>query len=234
MWLGAWAWSDLAERLAGAGHDPHPLTLTGLAERAGEATPDTDLDTHVADVVSHLESHDLRDVMLVGHSYGGMVVSTAAGRVADRVARVVYIDSGPLPEGMAQFDTNPPGTQEEIRAEVGDGYLIPVPPFDPAEDPAMLAGLDEAALKRMRSLATPHPFKSATQPVSYTPDFAGIPAALVTCTFPLDQVRSMIDDGHPFFALLKNADVYAVPTGHWPMFSEPVKLAEVLDRIASE
>jgi pimeloyl-ACP methyl ester carboxylesterase len=59
-----------------------------------------------------------------------------------------------------------------------------------------------------------------------------VPTALVACTFPLDLVRGMIEQGHPLFALLRGADLYALPTGHWPMLSEPKRLAEILDRIA--
>ncbi len=238
MWLGGWAWEEVARPLAEAGHDVRPATLTGLAERAAEATPETDLDTHVADVIALLEIDDLRDVVLVGHSYGGMVVSVAAGRAAERLARVVYVDSGPLPEGMSQFDTNSPEDQVRIRAEVGDGFLIPVPAFDPTDGAPQtataLAGLDDAMLRTMRARSTPHPFGSAIQPVAYTPDFYGVPSALITCTFPEDQVREMIAAKHPFFALLGDADVYSVPTGHWPLFSEPAKLATTLDQIASQ
>jgi pimeloyl-ACP methyl ester carboxylesterase len=229
MWLGAWAWQDVASRLTEAGHDTRPVTLTGLAERAGEATAGTDLDTHAADVVRLLESEDLRDVVLVGHSYGGMVVSTAAGQVADRVRRVVYVDSGPLPEGVSQFDTSPPEEQERIRAEVGEGYLVAVPPFEQDGSP-MLAGLDDAALARIRANATPHPFASVTQPVHYTPDYARLPQTLVSCTFAAAQVSEMIAAGHPFFALLRGADVAELPTGHWPMFSRPADLADLLAR----
>jgi pimeloyl-ACP methyl ester carboxylesterase len=240
MWLGAWAWQDVTRHLAEAGHDARPVTLTGLAERASEASAATNLDTHVADVVTLLEKDDLRDVVLVGHSYGGMVVSTAAGRVAHRLRRVVYVDSVPLPEGMSQFDTTPPDEQERIRAQVGDGYLVPVPPFDPAlegaagsaQDASTLAGLDERALARIRAGATPHPFASVTQPVTYTPAFFTVPAALITCLFPQERVRELIDAGDPYFALLRGADVYGLPTGHWPMFSRPEELARLLDRIA--
>jgi pimeloyl-ACP methyl ester carboxylesterase len=230
MWLGAWAWRDVASGLAAAGHDVRPVTLTGLAERAAEASAGTDLDTHVADVVTLLEKEDLRDVVLVGHSYGGMVVSTAAGLVADRIRRVVYVESGPLPEGVSQFDTNPAEEQERIRAEVGDGYLVAVPPFEQDGSPA-LAGLDESALTRIRAEATPHPFASVTQPVHYTPDYARLAQTLITCMFPAAQAREMIATGHPFFALLRGADVEELPTGHWPMFSRPADLAEMLARM---
>ncbi|MEU8074455.1 alpha/beta hydrolase [Catellatospora citrea] len=231
MWLGAWAWQDVASRLAEAGHDPRPVTLSGVAERAAEATPQTDLDTHVADVVALIEGADLRDVVLVGHSYGGMVVSVAAGVLAARLRRVVYVDSGPLPEGMSQFGTNPPEQQERILAEIGDGFLAPVPPFRPDPDDPSLAGLDADMLALLRERATPHPFASARQPVHYRPDFATVPSALISCMFPAAQVHEMIAAGHPYFALLAGADVLELPTGHWPMLSRPTDLATLLSTL---
>lgn len=229
MWLGAQAWQDVTSRLTEAGHRVYPVTLPGVGERAGEASAATDLDAHTADVIALIEREDLRDVVLVGHSYGGMVVSTAAGQVADRIKRVVYVDSGPLPEGVSQFDTTSPEEQEQTRAQVGDGYLVPTPPFDPAVmGDEILAGLDESTLARIRAQATPHPFASATQPVHYAPAYAGLPQTLITCMFPAATVQQMIDEGHPFFALLKGADVVELPTGHWPMFSRPDDLAAIL------
>jgi pimeloyl-ACP methyl ester carboxylesterase len=228
MWLGAWAWQDVASGLAAAGHDVRPVTLTGLAERAAEASAGTDLDTHVADVVTLLEKEDLRDVVLVGHSYGGMVVSTAAGQVADRVRRVVYVESGPLPE-RCRSSTPTRGGAGAYPRQVGDSYLA-VPPFEQDGSPT-LAGLDEEALARIRAQATPHPFASVTQPVHYTPDYARLAQTLITCMFAAAQAREMIATGHPFFALLRGADVEELPTGHWPMFSRPADLAELLARM---
>jgi len=233
MWLGAWAWDDVARDLAAAGHDPRPITLTGVAERAAEATAKTDLDTHVADVIDMIRANDLTDVVLVGHSYGGMVVSVAAGQIADRVKRVVYVDSGALPEGMSQFDSTPPEQQEQTRAQVGDGFLVPPPPFQPAEGDPMIAGLDDATLTRIRELVTPHPFGSVIQPVHYAEAFHTVPSALISCTFPAGQVREMIASGHPFFALMQDTEIFELPTGHWPMFSRPADLAKILAEAAA-
>jgi pimeloyl-ACP methyl ester carboxylesterase len=84
MWIGAWAWHDVTAALRAAGHDVYPLTLTGLADRSHLLCPGVDLDTHVADIVRLVEVEDLRDVVLVGHSYGGLPVSAAALRLRDR------------------------------------------------------------------------------------------------------------------------------------------------------
>ncbi|MFC6023248.1 alpha/beta fold hydrolase [Plantactinospora solaniradicis] len=230
FWLGAWAWREVTDGLRAAGHDVHPLTLTGLAERAHLAGPDVDLETHTTDIVRLIEVEDLRDVVLVGHSGGGMPVEQAADRIPERLARVVYLDSGPLPDGVAQFDTNPPEEQERLRTLIGDGHLVPPPAWDPAEDPTNLAGLDDEILDLLRRRATGQPLRTATDPVRLS-GCGTVPTALIACTFPVELVRDMIEQGNPFFAGLTGADLYGLPTGHWPMFSEPKGLTDLLDRI---
>lgn len=235
MWLGAWAWEAVTEPLRAAGHRVHPVTLTGVAERAGEpGAAAADLDTHTDELVELLIEKDLRDVLLVGHSYGGFPVTAAADRLPERIARVVYVDSGPVPDGVAQFDLNEPDEQARLRATlVGGGALLPPPPWDPEQDPVLQAGLAEPALTWLRERSTPHPFGSATQPIRRPADPPVVPTTLIACLFPLAQVRAMIDSGHPFFAGLAGADLRALPTGHWPMFSEPERLAELLAELAS-
>jgi len=207
MWLGASAWRDVVRPLTALGHKAYPLSL--------RMDPEADLDAHVAEVISVLEKDDLREVVLVGHSYGGMVVSTAAGPAANRIARVVYVDSGPLPDGMSQFDATSPEEQERTRASVDNG-LVPVPADGP---------------DRLRAEGTPHPFASVVQGVHYTPEYATLPQTLITCLFPAEQVRAMIDAGHPFFAKLQGAEVVESLGDHWPMFSRPDDLADLLSRV---
>src|SRR5918995_2086278 len=92
-WLGGWAWKDVAARLRAEGHDVYPVTLTGLGERAHLATPDVDLETHIQDVVNVLFYEDLRDVVLVKHSYGGNVITGVADRSPERLRQLVYLDA---------------------------------------------------------------------------------------------------------------------------------------------
>ncbi|PZF99942.1 alpha/beta fold hydrolase [Micromonospora deserti] len=231
FWLGGWAWREVTAGLRERGHEVYPVTLTGVAERAHLAGPEVGLETHTTDIVRLVEVEDLHDVLLVGHSGGGLPVTQAADRVGDRIARVVYVESGPVPDGMSQFECNPPQEQERLRAQVGDGHLLPPPAWDPAADPENLAGLDEAALALLRQRSTPHPWRAATDPVRRTTGHP-VPTALVASTFPLEVVESMIAQGHPLFAGLAGGQLHALPTGHWPMLSEPKGLADVLDTIA--
>ena len=230
-WLGGWAWREVTDRLRGAGHEVYPLTLTGLAERAGEGGPDTDLDKHVADIVRVLDDNDLHGAVLVAHSYAGAPVAAAADRRPDRLAAVVYVDSGPVPDGVAQVEFGDAEGREATEAlvkEQGEGWKLPPIGFDPEEAPGLLAGLDETDLAELREGATPHPYGTMTQPVHRDGAAEKLPHTLIACTMPLDAVRQLIDGGHPFFAGLKEATLLALPTGHWPMLSDPDALAEML------
>ncbi|GAA2795561.1 alpha/beta hydrolase [Saccharopolyspora taberi] len=233
FWLGAWAWEHVTGELRAAGHDVRPVTLTGLAERADEATPEVDVETHVADIIAVLETDDLRDVVLVGHSGGSLPVACAADRVPERLRRVVHVDSGPLPAGMAQIDFHEPEERESVRERVraeGDGWKLPPPAFDPAVDP--VEGMTGEQLERIRARATPQPFGTATQPLRRPESPAPVPQSVITCTFPPEVVRQLSESGHPVFALMAGLDLHHLPTGHWPMFSRPRDLAALLAEIA--
>jgi pimeloyl-ACP methyl ester carboxylesterase len=222
LWLGGWAWHDVTAALRGGGHEVFPLTLTGVADRSHLLGPGVDLDTHTEDIVRLVETEDLRDVVLVGHSYGGMPVSAAALRLRERIARVVYVDSGPLPEGTSQ--------QSMSGEPAGPGDAVPPRDWDAGADPVLLAGLDEAALTLLRTRSTPHPRASVEQPLGARATSRDLPTTLVACTFPEDQIKEMVAAGHPFFAGLTEAEVVVLPTGHWPMLSEPVALARILEQ----
>src|SRR5581483_12288456 len=115
-WGGGWEWREVARALEAKGHAVSRVTLTGLGERSHLLSPAVDLDTHVQDVVAHLELDDLRDVVLVGHSYGGMVVTGAADRVPERIARLVYVDAFVPNDGESLFDLLPPSFVSQLRA----------------------------------------------------------------------------------------------------------------------
>jgi pimeloyl-ACP methyl ester carboxylesterase len=240
-WLGGWAWEAVTARLRNAGHEVYPVSLTGLGERADLAAPSVDLDTYIADVADLLEEEDLRDAVLVGHSFAGMVVTGAAERVPSRLAQLVYVDSGPFPDGTAFLDTmSPPAREltERLIEEQGEGWRWPMPSWDELENvmEASLAGLGERERAAMRAGAVPQPSATLTQALRRTQlDGAPVPKVLVSSSFPLGQVRRMIVGGHPWFRELAGPEwrLLEVPTGHWPMFSAPEELARALDGIAA-
>ena len=241
-WLGGWCWQPIARSLRERGHDVYPVTLTGLGERVHLARPEVDLETHVPDVVNLIEFEDLHDLALVGHSYGGAPITGVADRVPGRLARVVYLDSGPLPDGLPFLEFNEPDAKafaERLVAEQGDGWLLPMPSWDEQAtvNGASLEGLDDATRERVRARATPQPFATYTQPLRLTnPARAALPKTLITCSFPLAQVRDLIAAGHPWFRELAGPEwsFRELPTGHWPMFSRPADLATLLHDLAPE
>jgi pimeloyl-ACP methyl ester carboxylesterase len=164
-WSGAHAWRWIRPLLRDAGHEVFTPSLTGLGERAHLASPQVDLDTHVRDVVGVLEFEDLRDVVLVGHSYGGPVITGAADRVPGRVAQLVYLDAEVPRDGEAEMDLLPPEERlayEESATLHGQGWRIPPPVPDP-----LPAGLDPNVRWAM-SRMVPQPLRTFTQPLSLT------------------------------------------------------------------
>ncbi len=137
-WQAGWAWKKVRPIVRAAGHEIFTPTYTGLGERGHQASPAVDLDTHINDVLSVLDYEDLRDVVLVGHSYGGMVATGVADRAADRVARLIYVDAFVPSNGQSLFDLLPAqlraDRQEAARVQ-GDGWLVPPPPAPPADTP---------------------------------------------------------------------------------------------------
>ena len=236
FWLGAWAWEDVARRLRAAGHDVYPVTLTGVAERAGEGGPEVNVATHVADLTGLVRTAALRDVVLAGHSGANMAVTGALDLLGGGlVSRVVYVDTGPMPSGMASIDffdsTAQQATREQVARE-GDGWRLPVPPFDAAADPVNLAGLSPAQLETMRRRGTPQPFGTVTQPLERADPRPAVPASVIATTFTPEQARALAASGNPVFAEMAGMDMHHLPTGHWPMFSRPAELAGLLGKLA--
>ncbi|MGV9288769.1 alpha/beta fold hydrolase [Streptomyces sp. NPDC003719] len=230
-WLGAWVWEDTAGALRERGHTALPLTLTGLAERGDQGGPRTDLETHIADITGFVERNALRDVTLVAHSYAAAPVTGAAARLGGRLERVVYVDSAPFAEGMCMLDLMPPQAVDQLRQEVaasGDGWRLPMPPFEVVGLSSSLDGLDEDRREVLRARATPQPFGTYTQPLAGPADpGAGVDRVLVAC----HDFTRLLDAGVPMLAHLNQPPWrrFDLPTGHWPMLSAPAGLAGVLD-----
>ena len=144
-WLGGWCWQRVARRLREEGLDAYPVTLTGLGERVHLASPEVNLATHITDVVNVIEFEDLDDVVLLGHSYGGLVVTGAADRIPERISQLVYLDTAPLPNGASLIEKFPPElrrrTEEQVQ-EFGEGWKFPIPP---PEELANMASLSVGA-----------------------------------------------------------------------------------------
>ena len=140
-WSAGWAWKKMRPLLRELGHEVFTPTCSGLGERAHQADLAVDLDSHIADMRAVLRFEDLRDVVLVGHSYGGMVATGVADRDTARIAQLVYLDAFVPRDGQCLFDLVPAAARahnhDAVRGGRGDGWRIPVnpmPPDTPAAD----------------------------------------------------------------------------------------------------
>lgn len=124
-WIGGWYWRPIAQALRKAGHEAYAPTLTGLGERIHLMNPNINLDTHIADVVNLIKWEDLSDIVLVGHSYGGMVVTGVADALPDKIRSLVYLDAFVPKNGEALINFLPPGHPPPKPAS--DHTLAPLP-----------------------------------------------------------------------------------------------------------
>jgi pimeloyl-ACP methyl ester carboxylesterase len=223
-WSGAHAWRWVRPLLRAAGHEVFTPALTGLGERSHLVSRQVDLETHVQDVVAVLEYEDLREVVLVGHSYGGMVITGAADRAPERMAQLVYLDAEVPADGQSEYDLLPPDERASYRSSArakGAGWLIPPPLPDPLPDDL------DPTLRWVMERMVPQPAATFEQPLRLTnPAGVPMPRTYVLCTegkegqdLPgyVQQARS--DPAWRFVEL---------PAGHGAHVTAPQQLTEVL------
>jgi len=155
-WHGGWCWHRVAERLRARGHRVYTPTLTGLGEREHLFTPQVGLETHVQDVLAVLRFEQLRDLVLVGHSYGGAIITLVADHDPAPLRALVYVDALIPEHGQRGWDGFPPERQQAMRAgaQALDGLRVPPP------DPAIWGITDSEDLAWARARVTPHPIKT--------------------------------------------------------------------------
>ena len=215
---GGWAWRRLAPLLRGHGHDVHAPTLTGLGERAHLGSEHVDMETHVTDVLSVLFFEDLRDVVLVGHSYGGVVITAAAHRDPSRIGRLVYLDAPVPADGESSADLLAP----EHRDEAGQR---PPPPH--AERMARLGIADPADAAWVGERLRPQPPRPQLQRLRLAnPAAAALPRTLIFCertpdNFPAALFRRRLDGAG-------ERDYLVLDEGHDAMLTAPERVAAVL------
>jgi len=143
-WSAGWAWKKMHPLMSKAGHRLVTPSYTGLGERAHLAIPSIDLETHIADMLNVIKYEDLRDIVLVGHSYGGMVATGVADRARDKVKQLIYVDAFVPNDGQSLLDLNEKDRQRvEDLASSGDGWRVPPNPTPPDTPPADVDWLSE-------------------------------------------------------------------------------------------
>jgi len=220
-WHGGWCWEKVAQRLVERGSVVHTPTLTGLGERAHLLSREIGIETHVDDVVRALETADLEDVILVGHSYGGIVVTAAADRVPDRIARIVYLDAVVPRDGECLYDRSSDRVRsmfEDAAKTGGDGWLVPA-----SVATARFLGLDDEedqhwVLPRL----TPHPIRTFREAVRLESGASSLRRSYLNCigAKPFGQPRSVQADGID--------DYHELRTGHDAMVTAAEAVAALL------
>jgi pimeloyl-ACP methyl ester carboxylesterase len=149
-WGAGYTWKKMHPLLAAAGHRLITPTYTGLGERAHFAGRSNDLELHIQDVLAVIKYEDLRNVVLIGHSYGGMVATGVADRARDKITRLVYLDAFVPRDGEALKDLISPDSWRTMQANVaaGDGWRVPPNPIPPDTDEADKTWLMERRLSQ--------------------------------------------------------------------------------------
>ena len=222
-WHGAWCWRRVVPVLEEAGHRVVPVTLAGLGERAAELSPSITLATHVSDVVTAVLDAGCRGAVLVGHSYGGLVVTGAADRLGEEVGRLVYVDAVVPAPGECWSTRNPPDVQAERRSAIAWHGSLPPPS-------ATLFGLSGADAEWVDGAMTPQPPGVYDDPLHFDADrWTARPRTYVDCTAP---ALPAIEPSRRLVRTQPGWEVVELAAGHDPMVSAPDELAAVLLEVA--
>lgn len=216
FWLDSSAWDDIVPAIRAAGHEPRPITLPGLRP----ADPEVGLRDQI-DAVVDLVDAAAGPVVLVGHSGGGAVAHGVVDARPDRIAKVIYVDSGPLGNGNVINDG----------FDADENGMVPLPDKMVFDDESV-ADMDDAIWAAFAARAIPIPEKVATEKQVLTdPRRYDVPVTVITSEMSEATLRELIAGGHPYVAELaavKDSEIVELPTGHWPMFTKPAELAALI------
>ncbi len=220
-WHGGWCWRHVATQLRAAGHEVFTPTMTGLGERAHLLRADTGLSTCIDDVASVILNEELDDVVLVGHSFAGPVISGVADRMPERLRQLIYLDAIVLAHGQSALSVFSPEVQRERSRTIdAEGLRMAIP------DPAKFGVSDPAQADWLQRRLTPHPLKAYTDPLQLKhPLGNGLRKTYIAVTdpwyAPLADIRAAIH-GQPDW------DWRELAAGHDAMVTAPAALAQLL------
>ena len=226
-WHGGWYWRRVASILREASHEVFTPTLTGLGERAHLLSPEIDLDTHIRDIMGVLKYEDLHDLILVGHSYAGMIITAIAEQAPERLAHLVYLDAFIPKNGESLIDVIGPdfaATFHEMVQGEGEGWRLPPLPLE-------LLGISEEADKLwMNPKLTDQPFKAFSQSVRLRDEAAAsrISRTFIYCNNPAIGPYDRFAEQ----ARHEGWRYREIATGHIPMVTAPRQTADLLLELA--
>jgi pimeloyl-ACP methyl ester carboxylesterase len=218
-WGGKWQWREVIQALWKAGHEVCALSLTGLGERAHLANPEVNLSTHIQDVVAEITCSDLKDVILVGHSYAGMVITAVAHRIPERISKLVYLDAAVPADGQSYADLLGPEATEMLLESVktyGEGWKLYPDDPDPRFTPQPIqTGLEKAHLQNLSAAQLSRIFICCTEKKPEEELFLQ----------PMRRAAEMARD-NPHWRYLE------IPAPHNPLVDHRDKVAKVLLELA--
>lgn len=226
---GGWCYDKVARHLRNEGHDVYTPTLTGLGERRHLLTTQTNLTTHITDVVNTMIFEGLSEVILVGHSYGGMVITGVADRAPERIRELVYLDAAHPANGQSLVDTAPTAMAfARSSSQMVDGVELVMWPNEAVV--AAMGATDPDDLAILRERMTPHPWKAFEERLAFVNGDAalGIPRTNINCTASL---RGSSEVDRP--KQLAGHRNYEIDTGHDLMMTEPEKVTAMLLEVAA-
>jgi pimeloyl-ACP methyl ester carboxylesterase len=223
-WSAGWAWKKVRPLMRERGHEIFTPTYTGIGERAHLAHKDIDLELHIRDILGVIEFEDLRNVILVGHSYGGMVATGVADRASEHIAHLVYVDAFAPRDGQSLLDLQTEDGRRHYREgaeKEGDGWRIPPNPAPPDTSAEDLAWVNSHRL--------PQPLKTFEQRIRLTGAVERLPRTYIYCKMsrPGDVFRQFRDR-----ASKEGWTVIDIDASHSPNVTAPEALAEIFDRVA--
>lgn len=228
-WHGGWCWQPVLPYLHAEDHTVYAPALTGLGERSHLYSPSIDISCHVQDIVNVLFYEDLQDVMLVGHSYGGMIISGVAEKCPERLSQLVYLDAMVPQNGETIFDQLSsssdvrPNAEEQAAASAN-----PIPPSAPEE----FGVTDPVIAKWMEERLTPHPGGTLFEPLVLTSKLAKeLPRFYISCTVEQEKYMPSIAKVAARIRNEPNWNYRELETGHDAMLTAPKELAGLLNSI---
>jgi pimeloyl-ACP methyl ester carboxylesterase len=219
-WHGGWCWRRVADVLERKGHKVFTPTLTGLGERSHLMSRDINLDTHITDVVNVFKWEDIKDAVLVGHSYGGWVISGVAEQVLPRLASIVFLDAFMPDNGTRGLDNTSEFSRKGILAAIEKGEVSRPSPT------AAMFDVNEKDRAWVDSKVTPQPVGVALQPIRLTGarDRVAKKTYIRAAAYP----QAIFDKYLGVCKADKTWRTFEIPCGHDVMVDMPERLAEVL------
>lgn len=225
-WSGGWCYHKVAQRLRTRGHVVFTPTLTGQGERSHLLSGTINLSLHIDDILAVFRCENLNDVVLAGHSYGGMVITGVADRIPERIAALVYLDAFLPEDGQSLFDINIPANTWRFLASAGSIGGLAVPP-----PPAAFFNVNAEDAARVDALATPHPLGAFTEKIA----LSGAHKKIARHVYVHGTVLPRESPFAPFYARVKDDPAWEAHTlscGHHVMLDEPDRVTDILEGAA--